>query len=45
MSKVEKCTCGCNTDIITVDSMVYSDHTSKWMTKEEWNKLYKPKQR
>ena len=33
MSKEEKCTCGCGTIIITVDDMVYSDHTSKWMKK------------
>ena len=42
MSK-EKCTCGCNTDIITLDGMVFSDHTSKWMKKSEWDKMYKPK--
>ena len=38
----EKCTCGCGTDIITVDNMVFSDHTSKWMDKSEWDKMYKP---
>jgi len=43
MSKEEKCTCGCGTDIITVDNMVFSDHTSKWMDKSEWDKMYKPK--
>lgn len=42
MSK-EKCTCGCNTDIITLDGMVFSDHTCKWMEKSEWDKMYKNK--
>ena len=38
----EKCTCGCGTDIIIVDNMVFSDHTSKWMKKADWDKMYKP---
>ena len=45
MSKEEKCTCGCGTNIITIDNMVFSDHTSKWMKKTDWDKMYKPKQR
>jgi hypothetical protein len=45
MNKEEKCTCGCGTDIITVDNMVFSDHTSKWMNKSEWDKMYEPKQK
>lgn len=39
--KIEDCPCGCGSEIIKEGGMVFSDHTSKWMTDKEWESQFK----